>query len=211
MGVLLYELCALAPPFTATSLQFLALKIVKGSYTSLTGNYSKELKNLVSDILQYVPNKRPSVSDILSRYLFIKTNHLLKRESKPFWAKLIVKTNSVIQFFIIKELKSIIGSFMSMKSKSNRKRALKRKERSWKKKSKIWEKKWWKENRKKESQEKSASESWNSRRDKQRGNNKKEIRSIGQEKNNYGCNEKSKDNSKEWELIKKLREDGFYK
>lgn len=41
MGVLLYELCALSPPFTANSLQLLALKIVKGSHSQLSGNYSK--------------------------------------------------------------------------------------------------------------------------------------------------------------------------
>jgi NIMA (never in mitosis gene a)-related kinase len=48
MGVLLYELCALAPPFTATSLQFLALKIVKGSYSKISGTYSNDMKTLVS-------------------------------------------------------------------------------------------------------------------------------------------------------------------
>lgn len=41
MGVLLYEMCALTPPFNANSLQFLALKIVKGSYQQIAGNYSK--------------------------------------------------------------------------------------------------------------------------------------------------------------------------
>jgi NIMA (never in mitosis gene a)-related kinase len=30
LGVILYELCALKPPFNAESLHFLALKIVKG-------------------------------------------------------------------------------------------------------------------------------------------------------------------------------------
>lgn len=32
LGVILYELCALKPPFNADSIHFLALKIVKGSY-----------------------------------------------------------------------------------------------------------------------------------------------------------------------------------
>ncbi len=41
MGVVLYEICALTHPFTAQSLQFLALKIVKGSYSPLQSNYSK--------------------------------------------------------------------------------------------------------------------------------------------------------------------------
>ncbi len=67
MGVLLYELCALAPPFNANSLQLLALKIVKGSYTPLTAAYSKELKGLIGDILQVDPNRRPPLKDILDR------------------------------------------------------------------------------------------------------------------------------------------------
>jgi len=32
LGVILYELCALKPPFTADSMHFLALRIVKGGY-----------------------------------------------------------------------------------------------------------------------------------------------------------------------------------
>ena len=67
MGVLLYELCALTPPFTATSLQFLALKIVKGSYSQIPGTYSKELKGLIGEMLQLDPNKRPFVGDVLSK------------------------------------------------------------------------------------------------------------------------------------------------
>lgn len=66
MGVLLYELCALNPPFTANSLQLLALKIVKGSHSQLAGNYSKDIKGMVEDMLQIDPNRRPSVGDILS-------------------------------------------------------------------------------------------------------------------------------------------------
>jgi len=32
MGVMLYELCALKPPFEGCSLHFLAMKIVRGQY-----------------------------------------------------------------------------------------------------------------------------------------------------------------------------------
>ena len=32
LGILLYEMCALQPPFNGTSLHMLALRIVKGSY-----------------------------------------------------------------------------------------------------------------------------------------------------------------------------------
>lgn len=61
IGAVLYELCALQPPFQATSLQMLALKIVKGSYTPIQSNYSKELKSLIAEMLTLDPNKRPNI------------------------------------------------------------------------------------------------------------------------------------------------------
>lgn len=40
MGTLLFELCSLEPPFKANNLQFLALKIVQGSYAQIPRQYS---------------------------------------------------------------------------------------------------------------------------------------------------------------------------
>ena len=82
MGVVLYELCALQPPFNATSLQMLALKIVKGSYSPLQGSYSKDMKSLISEMLALDPSKRPTVNDILSKinFYFRKANY--SRSSK---------------------------------------------------------------------------------------------------------------------------------
>jgi len=40
MGVMLYELCALKPPFDAPSLHLLSMKIIKGFYNPLPSNYS---------------------------------------------------------------------------------------------------------------------------------------------------------------------------
>lgn len=75
MGVVLYELCALQPPFTATSLQMLALKIVKGCYPPIQFNYSRELKSLVGELLQVDANRRPNVGDILSKQGLIQKGH----------------------------------------------------------------------------------------------------------------------------------------
>ena len=58
-------MCALAPPFTAASLQMLALKIVKGSYPPIKANYTAELKQLISEMLTLDPNRRPSINEIL--------------------------------------------------------------------------------------------------------------------------------------------------
>lgn len=48
LGVMLYELCALKPPFEGCNLHFLALKIIKGQYTPLPSHFSRELKTLIS-------------------------------------------------------------------------------------------------------------------------------------------------------------------
>lgn len=71
LGVILYELCALTTPFDANNLNYLALKIVRGSYNPLSNNVSKEIKNLVGLLLSTDPNKRPNINDILSKYMKI--------------------------------------------------------------------------------------------------------------------------------------------
>jgi len=40
MGVMLYELCALKPPFDAPSIHMLSMKIVRGAYSPLSSNFS---------------------------------------------------------------------------------------------------------------------------------------------------------------------------
>lgn len=72
LGVILYELCALKPPFTGDSLPFLALKIVRGAYSPIPSHFSKDLKNLVASLLQTDPNKRLNINNILGTvYLFL--------------------------------------------------------------------------------------------------------------------------------------------
>lgn len=66
LGALLFEMCALVPPFTANNLQFLALKIVKGSYAQIPNKYSNELKVLIKSMLHTKENLRPNVDQILS-------------------------------------------------------------------------------------------------------------------------------------------------
>jgi len=66
LGVLLYELCTLKPPFDASSLHFLALKIVRGVFPPIPSHYSRELKSLVATLLNTDPNKRPNINQILS-------------------------------------------------------------------------------------------------------------------------------------------------
>lgn len=65
LGVLLYEMCALRPPFDATSIHALALKIIEGRYPPLGSRYSSELKQLVASMLMREPTSRPSIHQIL--------------------------------------------------------------------------------------------------------------------------------------------------
>ena len=65
LGVILYELCMLRPPFNGESIHSLAVKIVDGKYQSIPPIFSKELRNLVAACLAQDPNKRPSIALIL--------------------------------------------------------------------------------------------------------------------------------------------------
>jgi NIMA (never in mitosis gene a)-related kinase len=66
MGVILYELCAQKPPFDAPSLHFLAMKIVRGAYNPIPGNYSSEMKSLVASMLNINERMRPDVNKVLA-------------------------------------------------------------------------------------------------------------------------------------------------
>ena len=65
LGVLLYELCTLRPPFDGTSIRQLGINICRGSYPPLPAHFSKEIKNLVTLQLSLDPTKRPTVGQVL--------------------------------------------------------------------------------------------------------------------------------------------------
>ncbi len=59
-------MCLLKSPFDASSLPALALKITKGEYTPVPKYYSKALKQLVADMIQVDPAKRPTINEVLN-------------------------------------------------------------------------------------------------------------------------------------------------
>lgn len=65
MGVMLYELCALKPPFDAPSIHMLSMKIVRGVYNPIPTSFSTEIKNLIKLMLEVKAEKRPDVNKIL--------------------------------------------------------------------------------------------------------------------------------------------------
>lgn len=76
--MILYELCALKPPFVADSLHFLAMKIVRGSFSPIPSAFSSDMKHLVGQLLSVDPSKRPTINEILNMpYLKNKITNFL--------------------------------------------------------------------------------------------------------------------------------------
>ncbi|CAL8315572.1 unnamed protein product [Boreogadus saida] len=73
LGCLLYELCALSPPFTAYNQKDLAEKIRKGQFTRIPYRYSDGLNDLLTRMLHLKDYLRPSVESILQSSLLADT------------------------------------------------------------------------------------------------------------------------------------------
>ncbi|KAM8818083.1 serine/threonine-protein kinase Nek2 [Rhynchonycteris naso] len=65
LGCLLYELCALMPPFTAFNQKELAGKIREGKFRRIPYRYSDELNDIITRMLNLKDYHRPSVEEIL--------------------------------------------------------------------------------------------------------------------------------------------------
>uniref|UniRef100_G1KSG7 Serine/threonine-protein kinase Nek2 n=1 Tax=Anolis carolinensis TaxID=28377 RepID=G1KSG7_ANOCA len=69
LGCLLYELCALSPPFTAFNQKELAEKIREGKFRRIPYRYSDQLNELITKMLNLKDYCRPSVEEILQNPL----------------------------------------------------------------------------------------------------------------------------------------------
>jgi len=67
LGVMLYEMCALRPPFEGSSMHYLSLQIVRGRYPPLPSHFSRELKTLVGQMLEMNVSKRINIHQILKQ------------------------------------------------------------------------------------------------------------------------------------------------
>ena len=65
LGVVLYELCALRPPFDSVSIAGLALRICRGEYSPIPSVYSDDLRKLVGKLLTVEPSKRPNIHQVI--------------------------------------------------------------------------------------------------------------------------------------------------
>ncbi|XP_066467838.1 serine/threonine-protein kinase Nek2 [Tiliqua scincoides] len=71
LGCLLYELCALSPPFTAYNQKELAEKIREGKFRRIPYRYSDQLNELLTKMLHLKDYLRPSVEEILQNPLIV--------------------------------------------------------------------------------------------------------------------------------------------
>ncbi len=65
LGCVIYEMTTLKPPFRAEDMDGLYKKVIKGSYSKIGDNYSKNLSNAIKMLLQVNPANRPSASQLL--------------------------------------------------------------------------------------------------------------------------------------------------
>ncbi|XP_008120603.2 serine/threonine-protein kinase Nek5-like [Anolis carolinensis] len=85
LGCVLFETCALRPPFQALSLISLFDKIVRGHHAPVPSCYSAPLHGLIGAILQKDPNKRPCTNTILA-FPYVQEHlsiFLLQRGTEP--------------------------------------------------------------------------------------------------------------------------------
>ena len=56
----------LKPPFRAEDMDGLYKKVIKGSYSKIGDNYSKQLSQVIKGMLQVNPSNRPDSSKLLN-------------------------------------------------------------------------------------------------------------------------------------------------
>ncbi|XP_053179518.1 NIMA-related kinase 12 [Scomber japonicus] len=83
LGCLLYEICALRPPFAATNLLSLFYKITKGEYDPVPNMYSENISSLIQRMLCLEPENRPSAACVLSSaYMQDQLEYIKHRETQ---------------------------------------------------------------------------------------------------------------------------------
>ena len=68
LGCVLYEACALHPPFMAPNMQGLFKKVVAGAFPELPKVYSSDLSGVIKALLQVNPGLRPTCGTIAFSY-----------------------------------------------------------------------------------------------------------------------------------------------
>lgn len=72
LGIVLVSMCVKGAPFTAKTMKELHAKIEKAKFNEIPAHYSSELKELITNCLVVMPNKRPSITQLLSKPILSK-------------------------------------------------------------------------------------------------------------------------------------------
>ncbi|KAG8443726.1 hypothetical protein GDO86_009048 [Hymenochirus boettgeri] len=88
LGCLLYELCALSPPFTAYNQKELAEKIREGKFRRIPYRYSEDLNHIIAKMLNLKDYLRPSIEEILQSSLL---SECVREEQKKINEKKVWK------------------------------------------------------------------------------------------------------------------------
>ena len=84
LGCIVYEMCALNPPFRAKSMKGLYNSVLSGMYPKLPSHYSEELSQIIKLLLQVNPAKRPSCEQLLQHEYVVR--YLQSAQSSGFGA-----------------------------------------------------------------------------------------------------------------------------
>jgi len=66
LGCVIYEMTTLKPPFRAEDMDGLYKKVIKGAYSKIGDNFSKQLGQVIKAMLQVNPSNRPDASQLLN-------------------------------------------------------------------------------------------------------------------------------------------------
>lgn len=104
LGCVMYEVVNLKHAFTAQTQNGLAVKILKGSYLPLNTNYSKPLRELITQMLNVNPKERPTINDIIEK-------PIVKKKVVTYLAGLIQskEKDSDINIECVKEQVEMLG------------------------------------------------------------------------------------------------------
>ena len=65
LGIITYEMLTLHPPFKAANMEALYKKIIKGQYNKINSKYSRDIADIVRNLLMVDPDDRPTCGEIL--------------------------------------------------------------------------------------------------------------------------------------------------
>ena len=81
LGVVLYEMCCLKLPFESNNIAQLSIKIMKGKYDPIPNKYSKNMANLIKNMLNIDQKLRPNINEVMQSPL-LKNYHNNKYANK---------------------------------------------------------------------------------------------------------------------------------